>query len=242
MATPYWALKFLLHVIIFGIYAFTLTYDTYYLAVHPGRNSYGGRFKFLTFWNELIQTAFFAYSIINDIFGSNTPPPTKGKQKPVRSSLQKVRDLISASIVFPIGAFVVIMFWAIYFYDRELIYPKALEEVIPSWLNHVWHTSVIFFVLIEKFVVYHHYPDRIEGLTVAALFILSYVAWVFWVAYKADFWIYPLLAVLNWPFRIVFILSSAAFVIVLYLIGEFITNSVWASSRIEVQSKTKKIR
>ena len=53
MATPYWALKFLLHVIIFGIYAFTLTYDTYYLAVHPGRNSYGGRFKFLTFWNEV---------------------------------------------------------------------------------------------------------------------------------------------------------------------------------------------
>lgn len=33
--------------------------------------------------------------------------------------------------------FVVLTFWGIYAIDRELVYPKALDKVIPSWLNHI---------------------------------------------------------------------------------------------------------
>lgn len=28
------------------------------------------------------------------------------------------------------------MFWSIYIYDRELVYPKLLDNFIPAWLNH----------------------------------------------------------------------------------------------------------
>lgn len=28
------------------------------------------------------------------------------------------------------------MFWSIYIYDRELVYPKVLDNFIPAWLNH----------------------------------------------------------------------------------------------------------
>ncbi|XP_053146258.1 androgen-induced gene 1 protein isoform X7 [Hemicordylus capensis] len=39
-----------------------------------------------------------------------------------------------------INLFVVTMFWSIYIYDRELVYPKLLDNFIPPWLNHgmVW--------------------------------------------------------------------------------------------------------
>jgi hypothetical protein len=28
------------------------------------------------------------------------------------------------------------VFWIIYAYDREMIYPKLLDNFIPGWLNH----------------------------------------------------------------------------------------------------------
>jgi hypothetical protein len=33
--------------------------------------------------------------------------------------------------------FVVLTFWGIYAVDRELVYPKALDKLIPPWLNHI---------------------------------------------------------------------------------------------------------
>lgn len=32
--------------------------------------------------------------------------------------------------------FVCISFWTLYTYNRELVYPKSLDGVIPLWLNH----------------------------------------------------------------------------------------------------------
>lgn len=32
--------------------------------------------------------------------------------------------------------FVCISFWTLYSYNRELVYPKSLDGVIPLWLNH----------------------------------------------------------------------------------------------------------
>jgi len=32
--------------------------------------------------------------------------------------------------------FVAISFWTLYTYNRELVYPKSLDGVIPLWLNH----------------------------------------------------------------------------------------------------------
>lgn len=42
--------------------------------------------------------------------------------------------------------FVVTMFWGLYTYDRELVYPKLLDNFIPPWLNHgmVGHFRVAY--------------------------------------------------------------------------------------------------
>jgi hypothetical protein len=48
---------FFFHVFAFATYVFTLTYDTFYLPISPDRQTYGGRFKYLTFWNEVGKLA-----------------------------------------------------------------------------------------------------------------------------------------------------------------------------------------
>lgn len=32
--------------------------------------------------------------------------------------------------------FVFLSFWILFLYDRELVYPKALDGIFPVWLNH----------------------------------------------------------------------------------------------------------
>ena len=43
---------FLFHLSVFTMYVYTLIYDTLYAETAPHRQSYAGRFKFLTFWNQ----------------------------------------------------------------------------------------------------------------------------------------------------------------------------------------------
>ena len=33
--------------------------------------------------------------------------------------------------------FVVVTFWGLYAVDRELVFPKHLDKIVPMWLNHV---------------------------------------------------------------------------------------------------------
>lgn len=35
----------------------------------------------------------------------------------------------------------------IYAIDRELVYPKYLDEIIPSWLNHVMVGDSTYFIV-----------------------------------------------------------------------------------------------
>lgn len=37
----------------------------------------------------------------------------------------------------------VFTFWSLYLYDRDLVYPRLLDNFIPQWLNHgmVSHTA-----------------------------------------------------------------------------------------------------
>jgi len=46
-------LTFLFHLSVFTAYMYTLIYETIYIANAPHKQSYAGRFKFLTFWNQV---------------------------------------------------------------------------------------------------------------------------------------------------------------------------------------------
>jgi len=48
----------------------------------------------------MVQTMYFGYSVINDIFGSNSVP-SKEQTNSNKSALQQFRDFIAASVVFP---------------------------------------------------------------------------------------------------------------------------------------------
>lgn len=104
-------------------------------------------------------------------------------------------------------------FWGLYAIDREIIFPRAVEKYYPMWLNHATHTLVAILPFIELSLGKYKLPSKKLSLTVLNIFMVSYALVVLYLALVDDLWVYPFLALLNWPQRIAF------------FIGTFIANS-----------------
>merc|ERR1712080_759171 len=78
-----------------------------------------------------IQFIYFTISFLSNLLGSKA------------SKLQSVRDYMFATLAFPIGQFVGIVFWVLFHLDRELVFPKLLDQFFPNYINHMMHSTVI---------------------------------------------------------------------------------------------------
>ncbi|XP_069106287.1 androgen-induced gene 1 protein-like isoform X2 [Argopecten irradians] len=187
--------------------------------------------------NQVFQLLYFGIATLNDFCGSDVRPSKEPQGR--KSFLQKLRDILLASVTFPAGVFVVCTFWGIYAVDRELIYPKRLDKLIPVWLNHALHTFVLPLLLVELAVVYHQFPRKRIGLGILSTFSLAYLIWILWIAYVSDFWVYPVLKVMHGHHRVIFIGTLLVFFSFLYLIGDFFNRILWGK---EVQVSGEKMK
>ncbi|ALC38213.1 CG11601 [Drosophila busckii] len=222
-------LRFLVHILA----AAQFTYGIYYYLVkvhfpkHVNeedelKTRWGGKFKYLTFLDVIIQAIYHSVALANDIFGSNVVS-TESK-----SVLRRTRDYIFATFAFPIAHNVCISFWVIYLYERELIFPEALDAIFPSWLNHMVHTNVALLAIMDMFTCFRQYPSRIAGVTGNVSFMLLYIIWVHIVRYFSGHWVYPLLEVLPWALRYLMLLGLVGFSLACYFVGEVVNNIVWS--------------
>ncbi|XP_053146205.1 androgen-induced gene 1 protein isoform X2 [Hemicordylus capensis] len=138
-----------------------------------------------------------------------------------------------------INLFVVTMFWSIYIYDRELVYPKLLDNFIPPWLNHGMHTTVLPFILIEMRTTHHNYPSRTCGLVAVCFFSVGYILWVCWIYHVTGVWVYPLLDYLGSGSKIIFFATVTAIINIFYLLGEILNNCIWDTQKCMEEGKEK---
>ncbi|CAH2056631.1 unnamed protein product, partial [Iphiclides podalirius] len=105
---------------------------------------YTFRAAYLTGWNFAFQTLFLTLSLANDVlewFDKH--------ENHLAERLRYWRDVIFSGLVVPFTLFVSSMFWCVYAVDRELVFPKAYDNVVPWWFNHCVHTNISVVVLVE---------------------------------------------------------------------------------------------
>ncbi|XP_044527503.1 androgen-induced gene 1 protein isoform X5 [Gracilinanus agilis] len=138
-----------------------------------------------------------------------------------------------------IDLFVVTVFWSIYMYDREMVYPKLLDNFIPAWLNHGMHTTVLPFILIEMRTSHHQYPSKKYGIAAVSTFAFGYILWVCWVHHVTGIWVYPLLAHIGPGPKLVFFGIATILMNLLYLLGEVVNNYIWDTQKSMEESKER---
>ncbi|XP_040209661.1 androgen-dependent TFPI-regulating protein [Rana temporaria] len=182
---------------------------------------YGGQWKYLTVLNVVLQTLFYAVSFLTDLL-----LPIRGI-KLVKFVIY-CKDLIFSVLAFPASTFVFLSFWALYTYDRQLVYPEGLDKVIPLWLNHAVHTAVFPIAVLEIVTSPHHYPPKRKGLTLLGICSVAYLSWVLWIYIADGNWVYPFLGLLNPVGFILFLLSSNILAALVYIAGDTLNYLVWA--------------
>ena len=191
-----------------------------------------------------IQLIFFIISLLNNVFGSHSKEPDSS-----RSTLQKIRDYTFATLAFPIGQFVGIVFWALWAIDRELVLPQKVDTWFPTYINHMMHTIVIPAQLLELCLLYHIYPKRIVGMASSIIFFLVYIIWILVVKYAGGIWVYPILSKLDVDPKLASTISIPlmAFLIgcsliggLLYVLGELLNHLFWKKIRRTITKKSQK--
>ncbi|XP_052640521.1 androgen-induced gene 1 protein isoform X1 [Harpia harpyja] len=189
--------------------------------------------------HQVIQAVFFGICVLTDLSSLLTKGNDSQEQERQLKKLISLRDWVMAVLAFPVGVFVVTMFWSIYIYDRELVYPKLLDNFIPAWLNHGMHTTVLPFVLIEMRTTHHQYPSRSCGLAAVCTFAVGYILWVCWIHHVTGVWVYPLLEHLSPGVKIIFFAAVTVIINIFYLVGEVLNNYIWDTQKCIEEGKEK---
>lgn len=177
-------------------------------------------------FNQILQSFYFLLAFLNDIFGSNE----YGIKEHPR--IRKFKDYFFATFIFPLALDVAILFWSLYAIDRTTVFPEEAESFFPSWLNHILHTNIAVFVIIEMLILHHQYPSRKEGIIGLMTFMFSYLIWMFITKYYAERFAYPIIDALNLPGKIGFFIFALSFPMGIYLLGEFVNRKIWSDARL----------
>uniref|UniRef100_A0AAY4E1D6 Androgen dependent TFPI regulating protein n=1 Tax=Denticeps clupeoides TaxID=299321 RepID=A0AAY4E1D6_9TELE len=175
----------------------------------PGIFEYGGPWKYLTFLN-LVRTFCKTCTQEADCHVSRFST-----------------DFLFSVFAFPMGMLVVLFFWSIFAYDRQLVYPEAMDTFFPPWMNHAMHTLVLPILLGEVLLQPHVYPKTRNGIALLGIAGMAYFTWVMWVYLNVGMWVYPLLGLFSNSGLIGFFLFTLFVSVLLFLLGKGLNLCIW---------------
>lgn len=215
-------LSFLVHYFSFMATLGVLTFDISYvdLAAH---HSYAGRFKFLTFISFLVDLVYYNMAAIIDFLVW-----TRGRESPLWKS---IRDFLFTTLVFPLATFVCVMFWAIYLHDTNSLRDAEEMKVIPKWFDHGYHTLPIVLVFLQAYLIEHTQPRKRMAFLMLLISDSLYIAWLFWIAHRANFWVYPFLSRMSFTGVLLFVTISVAISFAFYFVGRKFIDIVWTKAK-----------
>ncbi len=236
-------IEVLVHAAAFLIFASTIYHNIANIFIKGTTDSYGGRFKFLTFINLLLSVGYYAMAFFGDLFkiglsfsedSGEVNRSSSKKNNGFHSKLIRFRDVMFGAFVFPIAIVVTTAFWGVMAVNSELMLPSHVRHIIPvnGFYNHGAHSLPMIMALIELYFVSHlNYPNKKTGLLLFSFFCIIYVTWLFWVAYRANIWVYPVLQVLSWPGVFAFLGGFYSVGGFFFLIGHRINSCMSTSKR-----------
>lgn len=166
---------------------------------------------------------FYAIALLNDLISSQR--------------VTELKDFVFGALALPLALLTSLMFWSMSAIDRELVFPKALDEFFPRWLDIILHTNVSILILMEMILVNHQYPTRKSAIRGLALFMLGYLIWIYVIFINTGRWVYGVIGILSAPQRIIFFLICGLVTLTLYFIGELLNKFCSGTKNVKAKAK-----
>ncbi|XP_063898294.1 androgen-dependent TFPI-regulating protein-like [Helicoverpa armigera] len=181
--------------------------------------------KFMTVWNVYMQMLYAALGLSCDVLALSN----EGKISSLQQTLQKIRDPMFSSVVWPYAFTTSFVFWSAYSYDRSLILPPSVDQTLTWGANHVIHTAIMPVVLWE--LVFR--PQKTPETHVANLMMMNGYAAGYLVVIVSSYmntgtWVYPILNILYGTiYFYIFLVVSVLLTQIFYSLQWYITSIVW---------------
>uniref|UniRef100_A0A1B6CZW9 Androgen-dependent TFPI-regulating protein n=1 Tax=Clastoptera arizonana TaxID=38151 RepID=A0A1B6CZW9_9HEMI len=189
--------------------------------------------RFFTNWTFTLLTLYILLCVFEDIVLL-----MRGAES-FKSKLKKVKNFMFTVVVAPMTVFVSVVFWGLWSLDRELIFPKEIDPVLPPWVNHSLHTTTSVIVFIEMLITPHQYPKFRDAVIGISSYLALYLICLLWTYFESGIWLYPVFKIANWPIKIVLFASLFLLAISLYSIQQFISSLRWVEKQKPKPSKKK---
>jgi hypothetical protein len=177
-----------------------------------------------------LQGSYYVIALVNDFIGSNKPYQ---KNPPC---IKRVVDYIFTSQALSVSLTVSVLFWILYTVNRELVFPKVFDVVLPLWMTLAIHTVPTVWILIELIAV-HHQNVRVKvGLSSVLVMGTAYIVLLLFLHHLTGVWVYPVCGKLNTWQLYSFLFSVEAVFVLCYFTGRKINSSVWRQGPTEATS------
>ncbi|XP_047038482.1 androgen-dependent TFPI-regulating protein-like isoform X4 [Helicoverpa zea] len=126
---------------------------------------------------------------------------------------------------------VVTIFWSLYLYDRQLIFPMDIDLVITKASNHVMHSCILPAVLWEVMFRRREAPrTHVWRLMLVWLTAVVYFTVLFFVHAYKGVWVYPIFGLLTGSiFFYLFIAFVFAILVPMYYSQWMLNSLIWDS-------------
>uniref|UniRef100_A0A1B6CJJ6 Uncharacterized protein n=1 Tax=Clastoptera arizonana TaxID=38151 RepID=A0A1B6CJJ6_9HEMI len=141
---------------------------------------------FISIWTHVLQQIYFYLYVFDCITSKRF------------HWLVKANNFLFYSLVFPLSLFVTLLFWALYFYNRDLIYPEILDGEVSQVINHAFHTTPMLIITLQLLIMPDIKPSfkaAVSGLTL----VLGIYTVILILLFKAQGkWIYVLFNIMTY--------------------------------------------
>ncbi|CAH2056362.1 unnamed protein product, partial [Iphiclides podalirius] len=147
--------------------------------------------RYFTCWTFTIQII---YAVIGLACDSLTLRNSDDRNYKLPKHLKGCRDTMFAGVLWPSTWLVFTVFWPLFLYNRDLIFPKAADKVLSRVSNHVIHTAIVPVVIWE--VVFRPRVEpksHIRNLLHLLFHISLYFLVLAYTYLERGIWIYPIL-------------------------------------------------
>ncbi|KAI5643695.1 FAR-17a/AIG1-like protein domain-containing protein [Phthorimaea operculella] len=146
--------------------------------------------RYFTCWTFFLQ---WLYAIVGLCCDWLELKNSHNKGYQINKHLRRFRDTLFAAILWPSTLLVSSLFWGLYNFDRELILPPKLDQVLSWTSNHIIHTAIVPVTLWELVTRPRSEPrSHWRNLAHIVFHFVLYFSVVFHTYFTTGVWIYPI--------------------------------------------------
>ncbi|XP_075209754.1 androgen-dependent TFPI-regulating protein-like [Lycorma delicatula] len=142
---------------------------------------------YFSIWSVVLQVAYFLLVSILELVDSVY---SMTQMASLKKQVEIIRKYFFISLVFPITLCADVTFWTVYAYDKERLYPSAVDKIIDPWLNHGIHTIPSVLVFIHVFIADFSGINTKLCLKLLLSFDIIYSACFVWSGLVNENWVY----------------------------------------------------